>query len=118
MSAPGSAALLAAAAAWRLGVTAAGRKLVDALSSADENERLIAGMMLVKGGDKAVPLLRDELQHPRNLPHLLRVIGDAAPEAFKDTLEHYMSHEDPAVRRAAQDALKAAAAARSGGAGR
>jgi hypothetical protein len=110
VSATGSAALLAAAAAWRLGATSAGRRLVDALSSSDENERLIAGMMLVKGGEKAVPLLRDELQHPRNLPHLLRVIGDAAPEAFMDALERYAADDDPAVRRAAQDGLKAAAA--------
>lgn len=115
MSVGGRAALFAAAAAWKLGVPGAGRKLVDALSSADEQARLIAGMLLVRGGERAVPLLRAALEHPRNLPHLLRVIGDAAPGPFMAELQRYATSDDPAVRRAAQDALRAAAAASTQG---
>lgn len=106
-----SAALFAAAAAWRLGSRAAGRRLVDGLSADDEQSRLIAGMLLVKGGARAAPLLADELRHPRNLPHLLRVIGDAAPAAFTAELERYAAADDAEVRQAARDALRAAAAA-------
>ncbi len=108
-----SAALFAAAAAWRLGSRAAGRRLVAGLSSADDESRQIAGMLLVKGGTRAAPLLADELRQPRNLPHLLRVIGDAAPNAFTAELERYAASDDEAVRQAARDALRAAAAATS-----
>jgi hypothetical protein len=104
-----SAALFAAAAAWRLGSRAAGRRLVDGLSSADEESRQIAGMLIVKAGARAEPLLAEELKHPRNLPHLLRVIGDAAPTAFTAELERYAASDDEAVRQAARDALRAAA---------
>jgi hypothetical protein len=111
VSVGGSAALFAAAAAWKLGLPGAGRRLVAGLGSDDEQERLIAGMLLVRAGERAVPLLRGALEHPRHLPHLLRVIGDAAPKAFAAELERYAASDDPAVRRAAQDALRAAAAA-------
>lgn len=106
-----SAALFAAAAAWRLGSRAAGRRLVAGLSSTDDESRQIAGMLLVKGGARAAPLLAEELRQPRNLPHLLRVIGDAAPAAFAAELERYAASDDEAVRQAARDALRAAAAA-------
>lgn len=106
-----AAALFGAAAAWRLGSRAAGRRVVDGLSSADEACRQIAGMLLVRAGARAEPLLAEELRQPRNLPHLLRVIGDAAPAAFAAELERYAVSEDDAVRQAARDALRAAAAA-------
>lgn len=107
-----TAALFGAAAAWRLGSQAAGRRLIDGLASDDENTRTVAGILLVKAGRRAEPLLAEALRHPRNLPHLLRVIGDAAPTAFTAELERYAGSGDEAVRQAARDALRAAAAAR------
>lgn len=108
-------ALFGAAAAWRLGSRAAGRRLVDGLSSADEESRQIAGMLLVRAGARAAPLLAEELKQPRNLPHLLRVMGDAAPQVFATELERYAVSDDAAVRQAARDALRAAAAAATPG---
>jgi hypothetical protein len=105
-----SAKLFAANAAWRLGSESAGRTPVRALASSDENNRVIAGMFLVRGGERAVPLLAEELQHPGNLPMLLRVMGDVAPEQFRSTLESYAGDEDPKVSRAARDALRAGGA--------
>jgi hypothetical protein len=101
-----SAKLFAANAAWRLGSRRAGKRLVDGLASSDENNRLIAGMLLVRAGKGAVPLLAEELRHPRNLPLLLRIMGDVAPEEFRDVLERHASHPDPMVARAAKDALR------------
>ena len=106
-----SAVLFASAAAFRLGSTTAGRRLVAGLSSSDDESRVIAGMLLVRAGARAVPLLAEELRQPRNLPHLLRVIGDAAPRAFAADLERYAGAVDPVVRQAARDALRAASAA-------
>jgi hypothetical protein len=102
-----SAKLFVAGAAWKAGSQAAGRLLVGGLASTDENNRLIAGMLLVRGGRRAIPLLEQELEHPRNLPMLLHVMGDVAPDAFKDILERFAADSDPQVSRAARDALKA-----------
>ena len=92
---------------WKARSQAAGRLLVGGLASTDENNRLIAGMLLVQGGRRAIPLLEEELKHPRNLPMLLHVMGDVAPDAFKNTLERYAADPDPQVSRAARAALKA-----------
>jgi len=100
--------LLVAGAAWRLGLRRAGRVLAAGLSSADESNRLMAGMMLVRGGSRAIPILEEELKKPRNLPLLLRVMGDAAPDVFRETLERYSLDADPKVSRAAKDAMRAA----------
>jgi hypothetical protein len=103
-----AAKLFLAGVAWRLGIRSAGRTLAAGLSSTDEDNRLIAGMLLVRGGKRAIPLLNEELRSPRNLPLLLRVMGDVAPNTFRDTLERYSRDEDPKVSRAAKDALRAA----------
>ena len=107
-----AAKLFAANAAWRAGSASAGRLLVDGLSSPDESNRTIAGMFLVRGGERAAPLLDEELEQPRNLPMLLRVMGDTAPERFRPVLERYATSDDPQISRAAQDALRAGRARR------
>lgn len=111
MSVAGRASVLAVGAAWRLGVPGTGGRLAAALGSDDDQERLIAGMVLVRGGAKAIPVLTTALRRGRRLPHVLRVIGDAAPAAFAVELERHAAADDPDVRQAARDALRAAAAA-------
>lgn len=111
MSVAGRASVLAVGAAWRLGMPGTGGRLADALGSDDDQERLIAGMLLVRGGAKAIPVLTTALRQARHLPHVLRVIGDAAPAAFAAELERYAASDDADVRQAARDALRAAAAA-------
>ena len=44
-----------------LGITSAGRALVRALGSPDENIRSIAGILLAKSGKRAEPLLQEAL---------------------------------------------------------
>jgi len=100
--------LFVANAAWRtLGLAPAGRAVVDGLASTDENNRTIAGMFLVQAGRRAVPLVRRELERPRNLPLLLRVIGDLGAREFLPVLQRYSSADDRAVAQAARDALEA-----------
>lgn len=102
-----AATLLSAGAAWHLvGARAAGRRLVSGLASSDENNRVMAGMLLARGGTRAVPLLREELEHPRNLPLLLRVMNDAAPLEFRPVIERFTTSDDPHVARAAREALR------------
>ena len=102
-----AAKLFAANAAWRtFGFRSAGRAVISGLSSPDENNRSIAGMFLVQAGRRAVPLLRRELEHPRNLPLTLRIIGDLGAREFLPELERYTAADDPAVARAARDAIE------------
>ena len=62
MGVAGSVKLLAAGAAWRIaGLGAAGRTLVDAAADEVETEQTLAGMLLVKAGDRSVPLVANAL---------------------------------------------------------
>lgn len=93
---------------WRVsGSRRAARRLVAGLASPDETARTLSAMWLVRGGRRAAPHLREELDHPRNLPLLITVIGDAAPDELRAELERLTRSSDPRVARAATDALRA-----------
>ncbi len=92
---------------WRAtGALSAGRVLIAGLESSDENNRLIAGMLLVRGGEKAIPLFRESLDKGAPSPLLLRVIGDSGAIEFRDDLARYAESPDPQLARAAADALR------------
>jgi HEAT repeat protein len=103
----GSARLFVANAVWRTtGLPSAGRALVEALSSPDENVRTIAGMFLVQAGRKAEPLLREALARGDNLPLVLSILGDIGDPAFEPELRRFLDHPDPNIAKAARDALR------------
>ena len=52
-----TARVFAAAALWRLGVTSAGRGIVEAAAGDDEDTSTVAGMLLTNAGDRSVPLI-------------------------------------------------------------
>ena len=61
---------------WRLlHLRTAGRVLLRALGSPDENTRTVAGMFLVQSGRRAEPLLEEALTKRENLPMVLRVLA-------------------------------------------
>ena len=99
--------VVVSATAWRLaGLNAAGRALIQALASRDENVRVVAGMSLVKGGNRALPLLRDALDSRSVLAMVITIIGDIGdPSALKD-LEPYLNDGDLQVQKAAQAACE------------
>ena len=103
-----SAGVIAAGAAWKLGHPGwAGRKLVDALGSHDENARTIAGMLLVKGGAHALPVLRAAMAEGENLPMVLAVAGSIGDASIAPDVRRFVDHRDPKVAAAAKDALRA-----------
>lgn len=107
--------VLAAGAAWRLGhPRRAGRALVDALGAEDENARTIAGMLLVKGGAHAVPLLREAMARRENLAMALSVAGSIADPALADEVRRFADDADPQVATAARDALRSIERAKRG----
>jgi hypothetical protein len=103
-----SVGVIAAGAAWKLGHRDwAGRALIDALGSADENARTIAGMLLTKGGAHALPLLRDAMKDEQNLPMVLAVAGSIGDASIAPEVKRFVNHRDPKIAAAARDALRA-----------
>lgn len=99
--------LFGSRAAWRLtGLRAAGRPLVRALGSPDQDLRTIAGMFLVKAGKKAEPLLIEALARRENVPMVLAVLADIGDLDVEPQIRSFSSDSDPEVSRAAKEALR------------
>jgi hypothetical protein len=108
MGAAASAGVLAAGATWRLaGIPAAGRALVAAATTGGENERTLAGMLLVRAGDRSVPVVTAAILDGatgRELPDVLGSIGTDRARAALVTLARD-APLTPQVRTAAAEAL-------------
>ena len=107
MHVAGAAKLFAVRALWRAtGLQAAGRALVRALGSKDEDLRAIAGMFLVKAGRDAEPLLHEALGRRENLPMILTVLGDLRDTRLEPEIRELSHDGDPTVAKAAREALR------------
>ena len=87
-------------------VRSAGRALVRALGSEDETVRSLAGMSLIQAGERSEPLLVEALGRRENLPLVLQVLADIGDPSAEPVLERFTDDPDPAVSRAARDALR------------
>jgi hypothetical protein len=102
-----SAGLFAANVLWRATRSkSAGRVLVNALAADDPNVRTIAGMLLVRGGKDAVPLIQEAIRRQLNLPQTLVMAGDIGAVSLEPDLQKFVDHPDPTVSQAARDALR------------
>ena len=107
MQLAGAARLYAYKTLWRrTGLRSAGRALVHALGSADEDLRVIAGMFLAQAGKQAVPLLQEALTRRENLPMVLSILGDIGDRKFEPELRRFSQDSDPKIAQAARDALR------------
>jgi hypothetical protein len=84
----------------------AGRGLVKALGSTDEDERAVAGMLLVKGGKRAEPLVAEAIRRREHLPVALVIAADIGAASLEPEMRRLAADSDPDVARAAQDALE------------
>jgi HEAT repeat protein len=110
--------LLAASTAWRLtGAEHAGRLLVDGLGAPDARTRAIAGILLARGGERAVPLIRKAIEQQKNLPQALLMAGGIGAKALEPELRRFMNHPDPNVARAASEGLRILAEPKKNGEG-
>jgi hypothetical protein len=92
---------------WRTTtIRLAGRGIVNALSSRDETVRTVAGMLLVRAGRLAEPLLRGALERRENLPLVLVILGDIGDKRIEPEIRSFSSDHDPDVAQAARDALR------------
>src|SRR5215471_15447451 len=102
-----AAGLFAANAVWcATGSQAAGRVLMNALAADDPNVRTIAGMLLVRGGKKSIPLITEAIHRNLNLPQTLVMAGDVGAHSLEPELKSFTTHPDPAVAKAARDGLQ------------
>jgi HEAT repeat protein len=88
------------------GFRPAGRALVRALGSTDENVRMIAGMSLVQSGRRAEPVLEEALARRENLAVVLSILGDIGDPSCEPLLARYTDDPDPEAARAAREALR------------
>jgi HEAT repeat protein len=80
--------------------------MVRGLASPDRNVRTIAGILLVRGGAKAEPILLEALRDHNNPEMVLRVLGDVASTRAKPSILPFAEDSDPKIADAAKDALK------------
>jgi hypothetical protein len=88
------------------GLRSAGRALVAALGSGDEDLRTIAGMLLVQCGKRAEPLIAEAIARREHLPTVLLIAGDLGATALAPDLRRLTTDPDPIVARAARDGLR------------
>jgi hypothetical protein len=79
--------------------------LANTLASTDETNRTVAGMLLVRAATRSLPLLRTNLQRGVAVPLTLRVLGDIGGRDVASDIEPFTRNADPAIARAAADAL-------------
>lgn len=88
------------------GLRPAGRALVRALGSEDENVRTIAGMFLVQTGRRAESVLEEALARGENVPLVLTILGDIGDPASEPLLRRFATDPDPETAEAAREALE------------
>ncbi|MCE2484577.1 MAG: hypothetical protein J4F42_03610 [Desulfurellaceae bacterium] len=100
--------LFVSKAVWNVtGLDVAGRTLIHALDSEDENIRTIAGIFLVQTGQRAEPLLEEALHKGQYLPMVINVLGSIGDPRIVSELRPFTEDSDPEIARAAQDAIQA-----------
>ena len=92
-----------------LGVRSAGQALVNALASDSRNvtqRQMVAGILLVRCGRAALPLLESALATGGASPMLIRVAGDTGLPELRPLIERYRQSTNPAAAKAARDVLE------------
>jgi len=111
MGATRSARLLAAGATWRLtGVAAAGDALLNAVTTGSETDRTLAGMLLVKAGNRSVPVVADAVLTGKGDADLVDVLARIntpdARAALVTVAQAPPSALAPRAKEAAAEALR------------
>ena len=92
-----SVGLLAVGATWRLaGVPAAGRALVAAATTGSGNDQVLAKMLLVKAGNRSVPIVTRTLLTDPAATGLVDVLGSIGTKEARQALLK-LSHAPPAA---------------------
>jgi len=101
-----SAPILAAYAGWRVGLPAAGRRLVAALTSSDADVHDLAAVLVGRSGEAGRGLLLRALEEPAARPTALLLLADLGDPDLARAIEPFTHDPDPRVARAAREALR------------
>lgn len=101
-----SAGLLIAGARWRLlGSRSAGEKLLVAINGDDEQQRMIAGMSLVKAGRRSSRLIERKIEVGEATAPMIRLLPDIGGEAARGVLEKVAATESGELQQAAAECV-------------
>jgi len=91
---------------WRfLGVRPAGRVLVRHLGDPHEDTRAVAGMLLAKGGRRALPLLAEAADRREHLECVLPMLADLGETRYEPLMRDLASHPEPLLAKTGRDSL-------------
>ena len=80
--------VIAAGFLWRwFGARGSADTLLDAVDSQDEQNRMLAGMSLVKAGDKSFDLIEDQIDTGDATPSAVRLLPDIDPNRARGVME-------------------------------
>ena len=74
---------------------------------------MLAGMLLVKSKQRAIPLLMEAIHRRYQLPITLVILGDIGDETTRHKIQEFLYDPDPQVVLAAREAMRILEAHRS-----
>ena len=99
--------VLAAGASWRLfGSARAGETLLDAVAGDDEQNRMLAGISLVKAGQRSVDLIENKIAAGQATAPVIRLLPDIAGERARVLLEQVAAGEPGGEADAANECIE------------
>jgi hypothetical protein len=100
-----SVGLLAVGATWRVtGVPAAGRALVTAATTGSGNDQVLAKMLLVKAGNRSVPIVTRTLLADPAATGLVDVLASIGTKEAREALVNLLHGSSTAVTQHHRDA--------------
>ena len=98
--------LLLTGTTWRmLGTKNAGQKLLEAMSGDDEQERMLAGMSLVKAGNRSIDLIQEAIASNRASPAIIRLLADLDGPKARNILNEIATGEPSELKESAEQSL-------------
>jgi hypothetical protein len=98
--------VIGAGVAWRTaGIASAGEELIEAFTSEDEQQRTLAGISIVKAGDRSIDLIDRARSRGHLNPALVRLLADIGGPKAQALLGELATGESP-VAEAATESLE------------
>lgn len=95
--------VIGAGVAWRtFGSEAAGKTLLEAVAGDDEQERALAGMSIVKAGERSIALIENARVSGTLTPPVVRLLADIGGSRSRALLSEIAAEEGPLVETAVE----------------
>jgi hypothetical protein len=99
--------VIGAGLAWRtVGTESAGYTLLEAFSGDDEQEKMLAGIAIVKAGDRSIDLIESARKSGRLTPQVVQLLADIGGPRSRALLAEIAAGQGGPVATAAVDSLQ------------